>query len=75
MKLYHEVIYHMSTTRGLTLSRNLGSKTIIFTMIYHNNYLFNENNQKTYRFKRNENIEIIGYSTEVIGLLTQIKII
>ena len=63
----------MSTTRGLTLSRNLGSKTIIFTMIYHNNYLFNENNQKTYRFKRNENIEIIGYSTEVIGLLTQIK--
>ena len=65
----------MFTTRGLTLSRNLGSKTIIFTMIYHNNYLFNENNQKTYRFKRNENIEIIGYSTEVIGLLTQIKII
>ena len=63
----------MFTTRGLTLSRNLGSKTIIFTMIYHNNYLFNENNQKTYRFKRNENIEIIGYSTEVIGLLTQIK--
>ena len=47
-------------------------------MIYHNNYLFNENNQKTYRFKRNENMfqfEIIGYSTEVIGLLTQIKII
>ena len=42
-------------------------------MIYHNNYLFNENNQKTYRFKRNEEIEIIGYSTEVIGLLTQIK--
>lgn len=68
----------MFTTRGLTLSRNLGSKTIIFTMIYHNNYLFNENNQKTYRFKRNENMfqfEIIGYSTEVIGLLTQIKII
>ena len=63
----------MFTTRGLTLSRNLGSKTIIFTMIYHNNYLFNENNQKTYRFKRNENIEIIGYSTQVIGLLTQIK--
>ena len=63
----------MFTTRGLTLSRNLGSKTIIFTMIYHNNYLFNENNQKTYRFKRNENNEIIGYSTEVIGLLTQIK--
>ena len=63
----------MSTTRGLTLSRNLGSKTIIFTMIYHNNYLFNENNQETYRFKRNEKIEIIGFLTEVIGLLTQIK--
>ena len=63
----------MFTTRGLTLSRNLGPKTIIFTMIYHNNYLFNENNQTTHRFKRNENNEIIGYSTEVIGLLTQIK--
>ena len=48
----------MSTTRGLTLSRNLGSKTIIFTMIYHNNYLFNENNQSTYSFKRLKTLKL-----------------
>ena len=42
----------MFTTRGPTFRRNLGKKTIIFTMSYHNNYLFNENNQSTYRFKR-----------------------
>lgn len=41
----------MFTTLDLTFRRNLGKKTIIFTMIYHTNYLFNENNQSTLGLK------------------------
>ena len=48
----------MFTTLGSTFRRDLGKKTIIFTMIYHNNYLFNENNQSTYRFKRMKTLKL-----------------